>query len=101
MVVDPVLVAARPIARIQDRRVFIGGPRQFIQSAARQSAEAIEMRLEPPKIIRFQINLEKIAEAAIDRIEILPRAIRCDVIGAAIEIPRFSERFVKWRRVHV
>ena len=90
MVVDPVLIAAKTVAGIQDRRVLVGGPRQLIQPAPRQRAQAVEMRLEPPKIIRLQIYPEKIAQAAIDRVEILPGTIRCDVIGAAIGTLRFS-----------
>ena len=59
------------------------------------------MRLQPPKIIRLQIKLEQIAQAAIDRIEILPGAIRREMIGAAIEILRVVERCGRGRRVHV
>ena len=66
MVVDPVLVAAKAVPGVQNRRVLVGDPRQFIEPAARQRAEAIEMRLQPPKIIRLQIQTEKIAQAAID-----------------------------------
>jgi len=65
----------------------------------RQRAEAIEMRLQPAKIVRFQIKPQQIAQAAIDCVEILTRAIRRDVIGA----PRLraDERFLGRRRVHV
>jgi hypothetical protein len=61
------------------------------------------MRLELPKIIRLQIYPEKIAQAAIDRVEILTGTIRCDMIGAAIGTLRFSlvERCRRLRRVHV
>jgi hypothetical protein len=88
MVVDPVLVAAKAIPCIQHRRVLVGGPGQFVQPTARQRAQAIEMRLEPPKIIRLEVQLEKIAQAAVYSVEILPGAIGCDVIGSAIEIMR-------------
>jgi hypothetical protein len=64
--------------------VLVGGPGQFIQPAPRQRAQTVEMRLELPKMIRLQIYPEKIAQAAIDRVEILPGAIRCDMIGAAL-----------------
>ena len=67
MIVDPVLVAAETVARIQNRRVLVGGPRQFIEPAACKRAEAIEMRLQPAKIIRLQIEPEQIAQAAILR----------------------------------
>ena len=95
MVVDPVLVAAEAIPGIQNRRVLVGDPGQFIEPPARQRAEAMEMRLQPAKITRLKIQREKIAQAAIDFVEILPRAIRRDVIGAARDTPCFSvaERF--------
>ncbi len=83
--------------------MLVGDPRQFIEPAARECAEAIEMRFQPLKIVRLQIKPEQIAQAAIDGIEILPRAIRRDVVGAALAILRFGlvERFLRWRRVHV
>ncbi len=102
MVIDPVLVAAEAIPCIQDRRVLVGGPGEFIQPAAGQRAEAVEMRLEPLKIVRFEIELEKIAQAAIDRIEILPRTVPGDEIGAAIRVRRrgLVERCLRLRRMH-
>src|SRR3982074_786718 len=102
MVVDPVLVAAKTIPRMQHRRMLVGDPRQFIQPAARQLAETLEMRLEPAKIIPRPIQREQIAQAAIHGIEILTRAIRCDVISAAAQLLHFNlvERFARWKRVH-
>ena len=47
MVVDPVLVAAEAVARMQHRRVLVGDAREFIEPAAGQRAEPVEMRLEP------------------------------------------------------
>ena len=101
MVIDPVLVAAEAIARIQYRRMLVSGPRQFIQPAAGQRAEAIKMRLKPPKIVRLQIELEQTAQAAIDRIKILSGTIRRQMVGAAIEILRVVERCGRGRCVHV
>jgi hypothetical protein len=101
MIIDPVLVAAEPIACIQDRRMLVGGPRQFVEPAARQRTEAVEMRFQPAKIIRLKIQLQKIAQAAIPCIKILPGAIRRDVSGAAIGILRFRERLLRSKRVHV
>jgi len=57
MIVDPVLVAAEPIACVQDRRVLVGGPRQFVEPAARQRTEVMEMRFQPAKIIWLKIQL--------------------------------------------
>ena len=59
------------------------------------------MRLQPAEIVRLQIKPEQIAQAAIERIEILTRAVRRDVIGAAALRLRVDERFLGWRRVHV
>ncbi len=84
MVVDPVLVAAEAVARVQNRRMLVGDPRQFIEPAARQNTQAIKMGFQPSQIIRLEIKPDKIAQAAVDCVEILAGAIRRDVIGAAI-----------------
>ena len=80
----------------------IGDPGKFVEPAARQDTHAIEMRLQPSKIIWFKIQSEKIAQAAVDGVEILARAIGRDMIGGAADILGFSvvERFVRWNRVH-
>ena len=83
MVIDPVLVAAEAVARMQHRRMLVGDPREFIEPAARKPAEPVEMRFQPPKITRFQIKPQQVAQAPIDRVEIRTRAIGGDVIGAA------------------
>ena len=85
MIVDPVLVAAEPIACIQHRRVFVGGPGQLIQPAARERAEAIEVRIQPAEIVRQKIKREQIAQAAIDGVEIRTRTVGRDVIGTAAQ----------------
>jgi hypothetical protein len=83
--------------------VLVGGPGQFVEPPARQNTQTIEMRLEPPEIIRLQVQLEKIAQAVIYSVEILPGAIRRDVTGAAIEILRCGlvERLFRVGRVHL
>ena len=95
MVVDPVLVAAEAVACVQDRRVLVGDPGQFVEPAARQNTQAIKMRLQPSKIVRLEIKSDKIAQAAVDRVEILAGAIRRDVTGAAILRLRVAERSVR------
>ena len=92
VIVDPVFVAAKAIARMQHRRVLVGDPRQFVEPAAGERAEAIEMRLQLAEIVRLQIMREQIAQAAVDGVEILSRAIRRDVIGAAAQLRRDSRR---------
>jgi hypothetical protein len=81
--------------------VLVGDPGQLVEAAARQRAEAMKMRFQPAKIIRLQIEPEQIAQAAVDRIEILSRAIGRDVIGAATPGSGGDERFVSGGRVHV
>ena len=83
VIVDPVLVAAETVARVQHRRMLVGDPRQLVEPAAGQCAEPVEMRLEPREIVRRQIKREQIAQAAVDGVEILSRTIGRDVIGAA------------------
>ena len=83
MIIDPVLVAPEPVARAQHRRVPFGEPRQLIEPAAGELPKPVEMRLEAGKIIRHEIELQQIAQAAIDGVEVLSRTIRRDVIGAA------------------
>jgi hypothetical protein len=63
----------------------------------------MEMGFQPLKIVRLQIKPEQIAQAAIHGIEILPRAIRRDMVGAAPDVLRLGlvERFVRGARVHV
>jgi hypothetical protein len=63
--------------------VLVGDPRQFIQPAAGERAEAIEMRLELCEVISRQIGAQEIAQAAISGVEVLSSAVRRDVIGAA------------------
>ncbi len=103
MVVDPVFVAAETVARMQHRWMLVGGFRQLIQPAARQRPEAMEMRLEPPKIVRRQIELQQITQAAVDQVEVLTGAVRRDAIGAVAEVRRCCnvERCRSVRRVHV
>jgi hypothetical protein len=50
----------------------------------------MKMRFQPPEIVRLQIGLQQIAQAAIDGVEILAGAIRRDVIGAANGILRLG-----------
>jgi hypothetical protein len=86
MVFDPVLVAAKTVARMEHRRMLVGDPREFVEPAARKPAEPIDMRLQPPKIVRLQIKRQQVAQAPIDGVEIPARAIRRDVISAAFAL---------------
>jgi len=98
MVIDPVLVAAEAVARMQHRRMLVGDPCELVEPAARKGAEPIEMRLQPPEIVRFQIKRQQVAQAPIDGVEILARAIRRDVICAAFaaaSVLRITQRSMR------
>ena len=82
VIVDPVLVAAETVARMQHRRMLVGGARQFIEPAAGQFAEAMEMRFQMLEIIRRKIEPDEIAQAAIDGVEIFTGAVEAQMVGA-------------------
>ena len=46
MILDPILVAAEAVARMEHRGMLVGGVGKLVEAAARESAEAIEMGLE-------------------------------------------------------
>jgi hypothetical protein len=46
MIFDPILVAAKPVARMEHRGMLVGGVGKLVETAARKSAETIEMGLE-------------------------------------------------------
>jgi hypothetical protein len=70
------------------------------EPVARQNTQAIKMRFQPSKIIRIEIKSDKIAQAAVDRVEVLADAIRRDMVGAVLLRLRAAERSAQWRRVH-
>jgi len=98
VIVDPVLVAAEAVARMEHWRMLVGDAGEFIEPAAGQGAEPIEMRLEFCEIARREIERQQVAQAAVDRIEILARAIRSDTGGGAIG--GIGERCLACKRVH-
>ena len=49
VVVDPVLVAAEAVARLQHRRMLVGDLRQLVEPVAGQRAQPIEMRRHLPR----------------------------------------------------
>jgi hypothetical protein len=50
---------------------------------AGERAEPVEMRLKTGKVICREVKAEQIAQTAVAGVEILSRAVRRDVIGAA------------------
>ena len=70
-------VAPEAVALVQHRRMAIGQPRAFVEMAAGESAEAIEMRLDMPEQRVGQMQLEQIRQRRIGPVEIHPRGVRC------------------------
>jgi hypothetical protein len=46
VVLDPLLVAPKPVAVVQDRHVPVGQARAVIKLVARERSQAVEMRLD-------------------------------------------------------
>jgi hypothetical protein len=78
--------------------MLVGSARQFVEPAAGQFAEAMEVRLEMLEIVRREIEPEQVAQAAIDGVEILAGAFECEMIGALR--PGDSGGLRSVRRVH-
>jgi hypothetical protein len=93
VIVDPVFVAAEAIAGVKHRRILVGDPRQFVEPAAGQRAEPMEMRLQLPVIVFRQIKRQQIAQTTIDLVEIQARAIPRDV-GRAVSMLRFGRKIL-------
>jgi hypothetical protein len=100
MVVDPVLVAAETVARVQNRWMLVGEASQLVEPAAGQHAEAIEVRFQVAEIFRREIKRQQIAQAAIERVEILPRAVGRDIAEAATLILENRNGRASGARVH-
>jgi len=98
VIVDPVLVAAGAVTRVQQRRILVGDRCELIESPARERAQAIEMRFHGAKIPFSEINRQQIAKGAITCIKIEPSAIGRDRRGAAIG--SLGPVLVAGKRVH-
>jgi hypothetical protein len=61
VVIDKVFVAAKAVARVQNRRMLVGDPRQLVEPPAGEYTEPLEMRLEPGKILTGEIKRQQIA----------------------------------------
>jgi hypothetical protein len=76
MIFDVLRIAAELVALVQHRRVTVGEPRAFVESAARHSPEAVEMRLDMPKQRLGQMQPQQIGQRRIGPVEIHSRRIR-------------------------
>jgi hypothetical protein len=81
VVFDPVLVPPEAVARMQHRAVRVGDARQLVEPAAGEHAEPLEMRLQVSTRLGRQIERQQLLQPRIDRVEILPGAVRRDMRG--------------------
>ncbi|MGY4423391.1 hypothetical protein ACVWY2_005840 [Bradyrhizobium sp. JR6.1] len=75
MIFDVLHVAAELVALVQHRRMPVGKPRAFVESAAGQSAEPVEMRLDVAEQRLGQMQLQKIGQRRIGPVEVHSRRI--------------------------
>ena len=76
MIFDVLRIAAEPVALMQHRRVTVGEPRAFVEMAAGEPAEPVEMRLDMAKQRLGQMQPQQIGQRRIGPVEIHPRRIR-------------------------
>src|SRR5580658_11075681 len=83
MELDPILVTAKSIARMEDGRMRVGNLGNLVQPPPRHPAKSIEVRFHCSAEARIHVQIEQIAEPAIDSIEVEPATIRRDQRGSA------------------
>ena len=76
MIFDPLHVAAEPVALVQHRHVAVGQPRAFVEMAAGERAEPVEMRLDMAKQRVGQMDAQQIGQRRIGAVEIHAGGIR-------------------------
>ncbi len=81
MKLDPILVAAETIARVEHRRMLVGDFRKLVEPAPSELAELIEMRLHRGAQPRLHVKIEQVAQAAVDAVEVHAAAIRRNQFG--------------------
>ncbi len=76
VIFDVLGIAAELVALVQHRRVAVGEPRAFVEIAAGQLAEAIEMRLDMAEQCIREMQAKQIRQCRIGPVEIHSRRIR-------------------------
>ncbi len=82
VVVDPVLVAAETVARLQHRRVLVGHHGKLVEAVAGERAQPLEMRSHRRAQAGLQVERQQVLELAVDGIEVPAMRIGRDVLGA-------------------
>ena len=78
MIFDPLHVAAKAVALVQHRRMTVGKPRAFVEMAAGECAEPIQMRLDMVKQRIRQMQPQQIRQRRIGPVEIHARGVGCE-----------------------
>jgi hypothetical protein len=92
VVLDPVFVTAETVARLDDRRVFVGQFGQLVQMPSGQLAQSHQVRLEVGAQFLRHIQPEDIPEGAIDVKEVHAPAIWSDQIRTSKSLAPFRSR---------
>ena len=83
----PTQGSARDPALVQHRHVAVGKPRAFVEMAAGERAQQVEMRLDMAEQRIGQMDAEQVRQRWIGAVEIHPRRIR-----------REQSRLIGWNR---
>ena len=70
MILDPLRVAAEAVALMQHRHMPVGQPRAFVEMAAGERAQPVEMRLDMTKQRIGQMDPQQIGQRRIGAVEI-------------------------------
>jgi hypothetical protein len=84
MELDPVMVAAETIARMEHGRMLVGNLGEFVETAAGELAETVEMRFHRGAQARLHVEIEQTAQAPVDAVKIHAAAVGRDQRGGAI-----------------
>ena len=76
VIFDPLYIAAKTVALVQDRRVAIGEARAFIEMTTGERTQPVKMRLDMVEDRLGQMNPQQVGQCRIGAVEIHPRRIR-------------------------
>ena len=82
MVVDPVLVAAEAVARLQHRRMLVGHHGKLVEAVAGERAQALEMRRHRRAQAGLEVERQQVLELPVDGIEVPAVRVGRDVLRA-------------------
>ena len=81
MIFDPLHVAAKAVALVQDRRVPVGQPRAVVEMVAGECAEPIQMRLRYAAHLLRQMDLQQVLQRLVGAEEVLTGGVGRDGVG--------------------